>query len=135
MAKERKSKDPSYIHKNLARFIKMRGMKLSHLGKAVGCSGENIGQKLRGERKLHVEDIIKWCRVLNITPGAAFVEFENESEKVSDAEINSYVSFLTWLGKRNVTYRLQLLKFAKYIESYQEPTSPGPFVSLPSKRK
>ena len=76
MAKERKSEDPSYVHKNLARFIKMRGMKLSHLGKAVGCSGENIGQKLRGERKLHVDDVVKWCRVLNVTPAAALVEFE-----------------------------------------------------------
>ncbi len=135
MTKKKKSKYPTYVHKNLARLIKMRGMKLSHLGKAVGCSGENIGQKLRGERNLQTKDVIKWCRVLNVTPAAAFVEFENEFKKITDAEFRAYVGFLTWLGKRNVPERLKLLKFAKYIESYPEAIPPGPFVSLPSKKQ
>jgi len=135
MTDQKKSEYPTFVHKNLARFIRMRGVSLSHLGRAVGCSGENIGQKLRGERKLFIDDLLKWCRFLDVTPAAAFVAFEDGFEEVPDTEVEAYVGFLTWLGKRSVSYRIELFKFAKYLESYNEPVSPGPFVALPSGKK
>jgi len=63
------------------------------------------------------------------------VDFEGGLEGISDAEIKEYVGFLTWLGKHNVSYRFELLRFAKYIDSYQEPVSSGLSVSVPSRKR